>query len=1762
MMWTMLLLVSSVFCARAAGVPLPVPASDNKVYTWSIDDKLITDVANDGSGQIVSNAQSSGDGSAYANLIDEDINTLFHSVWTTDYAKDEAPKNGTGYHNLQVRLNEAVDVFFFRYIGRNNETYHDNPTAITIYATNDETLAASASYADSPNDKWDLVTTLKDGFPTNSAGLYTSPAIVLSQPYKYFRFVVTETNTLNKVSWRQFTFPELTGVTFNLSEFQMYQGYEVTDPYDLLQVLYNEIIDAGVSVSAGTDPGYYPEELANSFQRNLVKAEEALSSSQGDLQGILDALKADWEKVQTSMIGITSGYYNFISAYGNFENNQNVRMSLQAVTNGGLRWKAYSEEDAYSLFKVVDLGNGTYTVQNVATEEYLSTTPGTATVQTTAQESTPQVFTSVGLQQFLISNTENPLGYTADNVGDGKNQTGNIVTWTGGVNSTSSWYLHQVTDEDLIQRVIAGAAAQVATDLLEQALETAKQVRKKANDYVPLLTSASQITGNSIDLGSGGNYGALLDNNINTIVHTMWNESFRQPQIEGTGWHNLQVTLPQAIEKMKFSYIGRNVTNGWTDSPNHITIYATNDEQLAQSTAAADSLLWTQIIDLTKANTDFPGNMAAAPFESDVYDLHGAYKYIRFVVKNTSCMDGGNRAGAFASPNVTGVTFNLSEFQVYDGTPASSSEYYTVEGMKGACDELDRLMAEAAEKVANKTAKLSDVTAIENACKAIENLYVDRGPIRQEMANLLKSANELYDNVVAYKVITNVSNNEAGQVKVNSSMGYNLINLINGDSEDAEAIYHSVWDNIMKRDDVTPEEYKEFNENKGGVGYGYHNIQIRFNQPESKFYFKFTGRNSVNWSDTPNYIKILATNDDELGASADNADEASWDEIVVMANRSYYKSMYDQELPANVVDAKFPDRGSALAHYTSPVIDMKQKYKYVRFVVLGTNNADLYGADRGINRNFNSPDVTGISWNTTEFQLYGVGDVAQINSVAGMREVAEKLKAILDVDNALPETFYDQKKLNELKAAYEAVEALYIDRSSLATKMDQLIRDSRKLYSRVAGNPLVMSSEQLSTNSADPSQGGPLSNLIDDDLGTVFHSIWLNTNEDGTNFGMKSANITENEWTELMSADAKFSFSGIGYHNLQVAFDHPVSQFFYDYTGRNNATWSDSPTMVEIYATNDDQLGASTNNADQDAWDEIATLEEGAKANSALAYFRSSVIDMKQAYKYVRLVIKRTTNSSRPEKEADNINRLFRSPDVTGITWNASEFQLYESGDVAQINYIDGMKEVAQKLLEVVAAKEVIKSDMLLPMDYVELQAAYQAVKDLYADAPALLAKLAEVNAELAIAEISTDKVGYAPSQDVIDALQSTHDAVKGSMTNTMKKEEIDGAIDKLATSLETYYGSLNKVQPNTWYYILNSGSVAYCNEGAISMTDANEGGIIRWGGAVTNDEYLGKAASMWRFVPIEGQENAYAIQNYLTTHYIGAYRGNGNENYPMVSNTPQPYQVKYATKGQMQIISLDSTNVDAVPLHAQEADCKLVSWPGSVNSASVWTFEAVEGDDAFFTVEPNSIQILTLPFDMLQDGVTISDLNMGVATYKLKNLTVEENGSTKVELTLQNTFAAGEPFVMVYGDYEAYEAGQPVEPIIFLRSDEITGQPAQTVNGLVGTFESLPLNKRRMGYITSDGLHLTSSTTVINAMSGYINPTLVTPQDGETDLILTVNGKIDGVAPIAAAKADAPVNVYGIDGKLIKRNVKADEATRQLKRGIYIIGKKKVAVK
>jgi hypothetical protein len=50
-------------------------------------------------------------------------------------------------------------------------------------------------------------------------------------------------------------------------------------------------------------------------------------------------------------------------------------------------------------------------------------------------------------------------------------------------------------------------------------------------------------------------------------------------------------------------------------------------------------------------------------------------------------------------------------------------------------------------------------------------------------------------------------------------------------------------------------------------------------------------------------------------------------------------------------------------------------------------------------------------------------------------------------------------------------------------------------------------------------------------------------------------------------------------------------------------------------------------------------------------------------------------------------------------------------------------------------------------------------------------------------------------------------------------------------------------------------------------------------------------------------------------------------------------------------------------------------------------------------------------------------------------------------------------------------------------------------------------------------------------------------------------------IGTIALDSYNEIVNVYNAQGQLIRSNVKAGEATRNLPRGIYIVGNKKVVV-
>ncbi len=938
---------------------------------------------------------SSAEGS-YAALIDGDGSTFFTSAWDgTPPAPDDHP------HWLQVDLQSQPQQRIIFTMGRRADSYgHTNrPTEMVLYASND-------------NEQWTKIDTIKN-MPTAEAIYdYTSEMIDLGEPYRYLRFAVTKTNGGGSTG----NYPY-----FAIGEFQVYQAIESNSPLISLEKNYTLIKDASASLVAGTDPGCVDAQKLEALVYALDKAdlditERNESSAAADEQAMLDA----YDAVIASTVDFKNGgYYYIISKNAAFATSQpDVQKALYADLDSRLYWGNLDEKKGKFAFIINKLEDGNFTIQNAGTSEYLRCVTdenGNFTDATDVQVSFSkepdaeyeQVLKPLGYAQYNIYNTKNTRAYETQGHSNGTGIGGKICTWNTGANATAAWYFKEITDEELIKSFSELGPKQLLADKMKRAIDNTASSRQKADDYTALITSADQIASNS--QASEGNLANLIDGNTGTIFHSLWDGAMGNiATTTGIGWHNLQITLGKEISKMKFRFNGRDNTDGWHDNPTHITLYGTNDETLGASTAAADSLQWTEIVDMTKSEYGFPGNDNAVSYSSPVIDLKGSYKYLRFVVKHVSTMDGGNRATGFAVPSITGVTFNLSEFQVYDGTPAESSEYYKVAGMKEACDTYDKLVAEAQEKIANLTVTEADIEAINAAAKAIDDLYVDRDALDTKLAELTTKARSIYDTATGSR-ITLIT--DAAQISSNSNAADGTIAaLIDGDKN---TIFHSFWSTDMQKADITADEWiasMDAVESLDHTGTGYHNLQVKLNEPVKSFYFQYYGRNS-DWHDNPNDIQIFATNDDELGASTDNADQDSWTAITEL-NEGFPEDVVVQETP-----------------YTSPTIDLGDSYKYIRFVVKNTTHAGKVET-----RTFNNPDVTGITFNLSEFQMYsGLDkDRIQYDYIPGMKEACDAMKAILDIAEKMGKHEMTTTEFNDkFEAAIAAVEALYADTTEL-----------------------------------------------------------------------------------------------------------------------------------------------------------------------------------------------------------------------------------------------------------------------------------------------------------------------------------------------------------------------------------------------------------------------------------------------------------------------------------------------------------------------------------------------------------------------------------------------------------------------------------------------------------------------------------------------------------------------------------------------------------
>ena len=1000
--------------------------------------------------QIKSNSLSTDDGGAYANLIDGDVSTIFHSVWSDEMASGSTTEESwvatlatlsgginsdPGYHNLQFELSEPVSSFRFEYLGRNSD-WHDNPNDIEIFATNDPALWESTSNAD--QDKWVRITELtpeNTDFPGDVLVTeipWQSPVINMPQAFKYLRFVVKGTTHMNKVDSRMFAVPEITGVTFNLSELQIYAPREASGPGDELQALVDSVgtIFKLYGFEFGTDPGFTDRTKYETTYSLYEQAQAAILDGASDetlAQYSADLRAAIGELMATGVHPVETGYYNIVNAYSGFEHYQGITKSLCVNEDRQLAYASTDTGNATQLWYIEKLADGKFSVKNVASGEYIGTVPegGTNVAMTPAHETDQTIEWLKAMPgQFHIYGGGNYTSLAVASYNDGMSREGLIVKQDGSGNSVAEWYLRHLTDQTVIDRLTNQGQQAFLTEEMSLVLDSARTSRNKANDYKALITREDQISANTQSTSDGSAYKHLIDGSTSTVFHSAWDRARYStaglPLGSGDGWHNLQFALDEPVSKITFEFTGRNDAS-YCDTPNHITIYGTNDDELAKSTAAADSSLWTEIIDMTAAEYNFPVRVALGHFSSPVIDLGADYKYLRFVVKGT-VNSGPGSVRTFASPQTTGITFNLSEMQIYEAEALPTSEYFTVEGMKEACDALDAAITAAEEKLAAGTFTEADITALQAAYRLVDSTYIDRDALYSQLASLLATGNNLYGVSTGSRValVTDASQLSTNSIDTNS--WGNVSSLIDGDKS---TILHSAWNrDVANKEDLTVEEWEDYlYENfPQSTGAGYHNLNVALKEPVSQFFFEFLGRQDPNYHDNPSEIAIYATNDEGLFNDVRDSNTKDWTKVGEIT----------EGVPKEMMSVP----------YTSPMIELGGEYKYIRFVIMNTYT-NYEGGDPviGTSRTYAHPEITGIAWNCAEFQLYTGLDPESIqyNYIEEVRLAADELKALIDKYGEYTAIdITSEAPIDELTAAIEKLQEAYVDTTEVMNRYREL----------------------------------------------------------------------------------------------------------------------------------------------------------------------------------------------------------------------------------------------------------------------------------------------------------------------------------------------------------------------------------------------------------------------------------------------------------------------------------------------------------------------------------------------------------------------------------------------------------------------------------------------------------------------------------------------------------------------------------------------------
>lgn len=669
-------------------------------------------------------------------------------------------------------------------------------------------------------------------------------------------------------------------------------------------------------------------------------------------------------------------------------------------------------------------------------------------------------------------------------------------------------------------------------------------------------------------------------------------------------------------------------------------------------------------------------------------------------------------------------------------------------------------------------------------------------------------------------------------------------------------------------------------------------------------------------------------------------------------------------------------------------------------------------------------------------------------------------------------------------------------------------------------------------------------------------------------------------------------------HYLVAKLDAPASGDIMIKVAKR-ATGNDYPTQFAVYGANDFDKAAGTASwvfqgyADISYTDSVAYTMKDAAGNDSIA---SSVKDgvgvayahLDASYAYLRFSATKTQyNAGKPANNRGYfcLAQMNVWPTTGVVKTVTPEYQ--EALSAAPQVYATLGEEIKKAAAELAAGKatqaqidalnaaiEEFKNNLPVPSRVTDAYNAAKAFLDAANTNNMIGTELAQYSQETADALQTTlakyetfDKIDLVSINAAVNEINAAFSAFKGSvrLPEAGKFYTIKSASTKVVAEADKdsqgYQGAIyNAIVYSTGNNKSNSLSDA---NSAVRFTFANHSSEVTADGETSLDAMMSSlsdsislkddASYVWKAET--AQDGKMVLRNLATGMYLTGANGKlyqSTEPTPILGEGVKPNVFRFN-------LGEDANGVTQY-MNTKGATGTVVPWKDPADENSYWQFNELADDDyttesfAVKGVKEGQFYACTFPVAITPDGNAVPYTVLGVNEAKDKLILAD----------VEDEVPAGTPVILladVLTNNGEGTVGNLTVGCEDLASAEFVFEP-KVGDGLCGVLCEPVEIAETCGHL-ANGKIVTGAYTV-PCNGAYLANAAITAEKGKAsiDLAKGVGDTLTGIDDAKVVVLPSVVNVYGINGQLIKKSVKAANATKNLPAGVYVIGGQKVLVK